>query len=299
MLKEFEWTGKAMGTKYSIAIVANSIELATETYKKAKNEIEEYETRFSRFLPTSELSTLNNKKSMVVSKTFLDVTKKAYQLFLKTNGIFNPLVQISRFGYDKNFINIENKKNIENNDLYDINFDLTAINEKTSSIHLKEGQELDYGGFLKGYLAEIIAKKIKLSSKDITGVIINIGGDIHTQGTDENGDKFIFNIYNPTSKNENIEVSLHNQSLATSGTYKRSWLVSDKKMHHILDASGLKNPENDIISASVICDEGAKAEAYAKVFLSIEHKEASKLLKNENISFILIKNNGEIISNIK
>lgn len=128
---------------------------------------------------------------------------------------------------------------------------------------------------------------------------MNIGGDIHTQGLDENGDKFVFNIYNPILKNEEIKTPLYNQSLATSGTYKRSWFVSDKKMHHILDNSGLKNPENDIISTSIICEEGAQAEAYTKVFLSVGHKEALKLLKNKNISFVLIKNNGEIISNIK
>ena len=297
MLKEFEWSGKAMGTDYSIAIVCISRDLALETYEKAKNEIKEYEERFSRFLSTSELSILNEKKDMVVSQTFLDVTKKAYQLFMETGGIFNPLVQIVRFGYDKNFINLENNKHTKDDSLYNIDFHSTIIDEKTSSIHLKEGQKLDYGGFLKGYLAEIIAKKIKSHSENITGVIVNIGGDIHTQGLDENGNKFVFNIYNPILKNEDIKITLYNQSLATSGTYKRSWFISGKKMHHILDSSGSQNPENDIVSASVIHENGANAEAYTKVFLSLGHERALKLLKNKNVSFIIIKNDGQVNTN--
>jgi len=68
MLKEFEWSGKAMGTDYSVAIVCISKDLALETYKIAKNDIERYEKRFSRFLPTSELSILNKKKDMIMAK---------------------------------------------------------------------------------------------------------------------------------------------------------------------------------------------------------------------------------------
>lgn len=297
MLKEFEWSDKAMGTEYSIAIVSDSPKLATEIYKKVKNEIAEYEARFSRFLPKSELSILNEKKNISVSPLFFDITKKAYQLFIETKGIFNPLLQIARFGYDEDFTNIKNNKKIKDDSLYNIDFNSVIIKEKNLSIHLSDGQKLDYGGILKGYLAEIIAKKIKSYSPNISGVIVNIGGDIHTQGLDENGNKFVFNIYNPILKNKEVKVTLYNQSLATSGSYKRSWLISNKKMHHILDTSGLQNPTNDIVSASVICEEGTKAEAYTKVFISMEYTKALKLLKNTKISFVVIKNDGQVFTN--
>jgi thiamine biosynthesis lipoprotein len=295
MIEEFEYNGKAMGTEYSIAIVCENRELSYKMYKIGKESIEEYEKKFSRFLPNSELSLLNRKKGMIVSSVFIMVTLKAFQLFNKTKGIFNPLVSVSRLGYDKNFSEIKNNKNIEKDDLYDVDFSSVFIDKNKSYIKLNEGQNLDYGGFLKGYLAELIADKIKSYSPEVKGVIVNIGGDIHTKGLDKNGDRFVFSIYNPILKNEDIVVTLYNQSLATSGTYKRSWLNFSKKIHHILDMSGFQNPENDIISSSIIHKDGSFSEAYTKVFLNVDHKNAIDLLGGDDINFIIIKNNGEII----
>lgn len=296
-MKEFEFTGKAMGTEYSISVVCTTQALADQMYNIAKKEIELYEARFSRFLPTSELSILNIKKDMEVSKTFIDLTSKAHKLFDETKGVFNPLVQISRLGYDRNFDDIGSEKFVDDESQYNVDFSLVDIDTENSRIHLIEGQKLDFGGFLKGYLAEKIAKNIKAYSKDIVGVIVNLGGDVRSEGVDENGNDFIFKIYNPVANNEEISVSLKNKSLATSGIYKRTWLSSGKKIHHILDISGKNNPDNEIVSASVIHKDGAKAEAYAKVFLSIGHVSALKLL-GEDISFVVIKNNGEVIKNI-
>ena len=173
------------------------------------------------------------------------------------------------------------------------------MDSQTRRITLKKYQNLDYGGFLKGYLSEIVAKKIKSYSVDITGVIVNIGGDIYTVGLDKSGDKFIFNIFNPIEEGADIAVSLYNQSLATSGTYKRFWLHFGKKTHHILDISGKTNPESKVISASIVHNDGAQAEAYAKVFLSMDHKKALILLNNKDISFVIIKNNRQIIKSQK
>lgn len=304
--QEFEYTGRAMGTEYSVSVVCDSSALAAEMFEIAKKEIQEYEARFSRFLPTSELSILNEKKSMVVSETFLTALQKAYELFVDTKGIFNPLVQISRFGYNKSFNDPDfdktgqtQKSLAQNNDEpYDIDFSSVVINPATSYVHLKPGQRLDFGGFLKGYLAEIIAKKIKSHSPRIVGVIVNLGGDIHTQGFDENGNKFIFDIFNPVSENKNVYIALQNQSLATSGTYKRSWLRSGEKIHHVLDVTGKKNSGSDIVSASIIHENGAQAEAYAKVFLTMSPKQAMKFLRNNSILFVVVRSDGEVTKNV-
>lgn len=298
MIEEFEYNGKAMGTDYSISIVCGSKDLAEKLFEISVDEISKYEKQFSRFLSESELSVLNEKKEMVVSKFFLDTTQKAYELFVETKGIFNPLVQVSRFGYNKNFNDLEDNHNILNQEYYDIDFSTVVIDREKSFIRLMDGQKLDYGGFLKGYLAEIIATEIKLASLDIKGVIVNLGGDVCTKGLDKNDQKFIFQIYNPVTKNGDISISLYNQSLATSGTYKRNWLSLNRRMHHILDRSGQQNPQSDIISVSVVNQDGGRTEAYTKVFLSMDERQALNLLGDKNISFIIIKESGQIIKNI-
>jgi thiamine biosynthesis lipoprotein len=299
MTQEFEYNGKAMGTEYSVAVVCGSKELADRAFGIAKSDIEAYDARFSRFSPESEISVLNEKKDMSVSKAFLDATLRAQELFRETRGVFNPLVQISRFGYDRDFADLKDDDRPNDEESYDIDFSSTLIDLEASRVRLNPGQKLDYGGFLKGYLAEIIARKIKSLSSEIAGVVVNLGGDIHARGLDEHGKEFVFSIYNPVTDSGEFAVTLLDQSLATSGSYKRSWLKAGEEIHHILDASGSRNPESDIISASVVCADGGMAEAYAKVFLSLGSEDALNLLRGNDFSFMTIGKDGKVATNIK
>ena len=316
-LTEYEYNEKVMGTDLTIAIVTNSKELADNLAKEALLEIKTYEQKFSRFLPESELSQLNFKKEMIVTKTFMEVFEKVQELFKETTGTFNPLFQIARLGYTENFEEIKNQK-VNNQDnqnpkkefaeIYDVDFSKIITDQNLSKIILSAGQKLDFGGMLKGYLAEKIAKKIKNgytenftnreSGNKIQGVIVNIGGDINTQGLDVNNQEFIFEIYNPINEQDEISIKLYNESLATSGTYKRVWQNNGLKTHHLLDKTGTKNPESDVISISIIHKDGDRADAYTKMFLSLGHEEAVKIIGSSEIKFIIIKNNGEIIKKI-
>lgn len=298
MMREYEYNGKAMGTEFSIAIISDSEELANTLAAKAEAKIHAYEKQFSRFLPESELSQLNTQKDAIVSENFLDVVQEAYSRYRETGGIFNPLVQIERLGYNASFDTLDDSLKLELNSPYDIDFTKTLIEPSSKRVVLQEGQKFDFGGILKGYLAEILATEIKSSSPLVGGVIVNIGGDIHVRGLDAQGAKFIFQIYNPVSKKSDIEVPLFNASLATSGTYKRAWERDGLKTHHILDATGTHNPDTDIVSASVIHPRGSTAEAYAKVFLSLGEKKALYILQSENLTYLLIKNNGEVITHL-
>jgi thiamine biosynthesis lipoprotein len=297
MIKEYEYNIKAMGTECTVSVVTTSQKLANRAHKLAHKEIDSFEERFSRFLPKSELSRLNEKKELNVSDTFLKVILKARELFIQTKGIFNPLVQIGRFGYDRDFAALRDKPISTLDEPYDVDFSTVVINQEKGRITLGEGQKLDFGGFLKGYLAERIANQIALISPDITGVIVNLGGDICTRGLDERGEKFVFVIYNPVLENEELRVALLNQSLATSGTYKRTWSQNGHSIHHILDASGLHNPTSDIISASIIHTDGAHSEAYTKVLIAVGPEAIAETLK-ESIRFVAIDQSGKVTSNI-
>jgi thiamine biosynthesis lipoprotein len=287
-MKEYEFNYKVMGTDLSISIVADSFDLANDLAAKAFLEIQDYEKKFSRFLIESELSQLNLKKELVVSKNFIEVLLKAKELFIETGGAFNPLVQIERFGYDKDFKKIKDadiNKEIVLED-YDIGFSKIVIDQDLSKIILSPGQKLDFGGFLKGYVAEKMALKIKsgyekFDSEKILGVIVNIGGDIACFGLDENNQKFVFDIYNPINEKDDIAIVLYNECLATSGIYKRVWRNYGKKFHHILNEFGNKNPETDTVSISVINQDGGRADAYTKAILSLGPENFLKTLVSD------------------
>lgn len=297
-MKEYEYNIQAMGTACSISIVSSDKQDADAKANHAIKSIQNYELTFSRFLQESELSLLNQKKHMAVSREFIRVLDAAYTLYLITDGVFNPLVQIERLGYVTSFPMKEGSISIDSAEPYDIDFSLAVIDRKHSTVTLNPGQKLDFGGFLKGYLAEKLCTEIYTSSADIQGVIVNMGGDLHTKGLDENGERFVFTIDNPVDKTSPVTVPIYNQSLATSGTYKRTWQSGGKTVSHLLDTSGKKNPKTDIVSVSVIHNQGGYSEALTKVLLAAGSEHALALADKADCKAVIITNQGAVLTNI-
>jgi len=95
---DFFKTERYMGTDIEIQIFD-----IFDEYTSEKLEIDgalafeiflKYEKEFSRFDMMSALSQLNQKRTLQVSDTFIDVLKKAQYFFTLTEGYFNPCVSV-------------------------------------------------------------------------------------------------------------------------------------------------------------------------------------------------------------
>lgn len=288
-MQEFEYLQKLMGTSFTISIIAK--EAPHLLYADLLEMATEYEKEFSRFDPQSALSKLNKEKKLKASKRFFEVLKKAQEIYTSSNGVFNPLVQIKNMGYNKDFSEVKNFSKPENPKQSNLNFEDIAINERTGVIEISKNQELDFGGFLKGYLSDKIIEK----TKKFPGAIVNIGGDIATQGLDKDMNKFKFTIFNPITEEENIIIELNNQGMATSGVYKRKWEIDGEKYTHIIDPKNVKGARSDLCSATIISDSACTADAFATTTFILGTQKGISFLKENNCHYVLIKNNGDII----
>ena len=296
-MQEFNYFQKHLGTDCGVTVITDDVAAASAAATRAFILLTDYEERFSRFKETSELSILNATKKAVVSKTFLTVLTRSLELHTVTEGAFNPLVQVKRLGYQSSFIRDDiSEKTTESTD-YDTDVAKIVIDEKVGTVQLAPGQELDFGGFLKGYLAELIAKKILETTPSCQGVIVNLGGDLATYGTDANGALFVFTIDNPITQTP-ISVPLKDTVLATSGTYARTWQTNEGARHHIVDSSSRENPSTTLISASIVGGDGALSEALTKVFLTRDVEKAKALAARHHCRFLLITSTGDIIETL-
>ena len=286
-----------MGTDVSVSVVTQTEVLGKQIADEAFAVISDYEQKFSRFIPTSELSSLNASSSSVVSDEFFAVLKCSRELYRETQGAFNPLVQITRHGYSVDYAEIDESMREQNTDTYNTNFNSVVTDAKTKTVTLQSNQRLDFNGMLKGYLATKLAHELKEKYPDCQGLIINIGGDLHTIGLDEDGKVFVFKLYNPITKTE-TPIHLTNTALVTSGIYHRMWQTKTGEKHHILDATGMKNPTSDIVSASVIYKDGAVAEAYATLFVVKGFEEAKTIIDTTSCTYWLVQSDGEVLTNI-
>lgn len=286
-----------MGTNVSLSLVVRDETRAATIADAAFLTIRTYEQTFSRFLPSSELSLLNAKKELVVSESFFEVLAISFALYIVTAGAFNPLVQIKRLGYRSVFAALPDIVPEALETPYNTNFDLVSRDYKTRRVTLRDDQELDFGGILKGYLATKLARELVVTYPDIQGLILNLGGDLHTIGRDAYGEPFVFYLYNPVTEQETT-LPLTNMSLTTSGTYQRRWQTPNGPVHHVVGSDGRHNPSTDIVSASIAHPDGAVAEAYATLFLVTDFKNAAALVDTTTFNYHLITQNGATRTNI-
>lgn len=289
MLSDYNYNTKVMGCNFHLTFVAQNVRDADLYFTQAWEIAQAYESRFSRFREDSELSLLNKQKTMTVSDEFLNIYRIAFQLYKKTKGGFNPLVQVRRIGYNNPFEEIEKTKNIRFKNLrYDVNMENSMVSG--NMFFLGQNQELDFGGLLKGYVAEQIAKR----SASKYGMIINIGGDIYVRGKNTKNKNFCFFIHNPLDKDKKISFPLEDASLCTSGTYKRKWKCIDGDVHHIIDSRSRISVQSDVVSASVIHKDGAVADAFATYAIVLGMERALDFLQSEGIDFVLIDKHGKV-----
>lgn len=292
-MKEFDYERKVMGSEASISIVAaNRVDadaVATELFTIAESE----EARFSRFRDGSELSKLNRERSATVSREFMDALLLGRKLYRTTAGIFNPLVDISRFGYDADIALVKGAERTGQTVAgpYNIDMEAVGINEKTMTVSLQEGQNLDFGGFMKGHTAEKMAK----SASGCQGILVNLGGDIYTCGLDVDAKPFVFAIEHPTDADAQLSFSVTDGGVATSGSYNRHWMYRGTPFFHILDGSGTKNPETEIVSATVIAPTGAESDAFATAALILGTVAGETLLNENGCEYCFIGKDGGLV----
>ena len=229
---------------------------------------------------------------MVVSKEFLEVYLIAQSFYRKTNGKFNPLMQVSKIGYDKSFEKLGKDEIIQSKITdYDINMEQIVL--KGNKITLEKTQKLDFNGFLKGY----VVQKISQSIKSDNGFIINIGGDMYVKGVDQNQEKFIVEIVHPLDESKNISFPIKDKALCTSGIYKRKWKTANGKKHHILNTVTRDSAKTNILSVSILHSNGAKTDALATLAITLESKGVDAFLKEwQDLEYVLIDVRGDIIT---
>ena len=156
-----------------------------------------------------------------------------------------------------------------------------VIDEENSTVTLTDpAMKLDVGAIAKGYAVEMIARR--LEEQGITGFVLNVGGNVRTVGTKGNGDRWVVGIDNPTDDDEKpflAYLGLAGQSLVTSGSYQRYYLVDGKRYHHIIDPETLM-PSEDFTSVSILTDSSADGDALSTALFCMSFEEGLALIES-------------------
>ncbi len=156
-----------------------------------------------------------------------------------------------------------------------------VIDEQNRTVTLTDPQmRLDVGAIAKGYAVERVAKWLEQEGK--TGYVLNVGGNVRTVGCKPDGTGWTVGIENPEDPSSGDYVAmlaLTGQSLVTSGSYQRYYLVDGKRYHHIIHPDTLM-PAEGLLSVSVICPDSGLADALSTALFCMSPKAGKALVES-------------------
>ncbi len=242
---------EAIGTSWQIDIYQPlSGAEKSEILFKIKNRIEIFDKTYSRFREDSLVMKMSKESgTFLLPEDAEPMLSLYYDLYLKTDGLFTPLVGdiLSDAGYDAKY-SLKQKKELEKPPAWD-----EAINYQHPSINIKVPVILDFGAGGKGYLIDLVAKV--LEENNISEYCIDAGGDIFHKGKTP----IRVGLENPENTKEVVGVyTLQNGSICGSAGNRRAW----GSFTHIINPQTLSSPK-EILAVWVSSKTALLADALA------------------------------------
>ena len=287
--------GYIFGTQYSIKYKASD-----DLHSEIRETLGDVDNALSMFNKNSIISAFNNNADTTANTMFTEVFNLAQEISAKTDGAFDitvaPLVNAWGFGFKKGELP-DSAKIAEL--LESIGYQTVAL---TDGKLIKENKStmLDCSAIAKGYGCDAVARL--LDSKGVTDYMIEIGGEVVTKGYNDKGTEWNISISKPVENNStNVHqaiLSITGKGMATSGNYRNFRIENGKKYAHTIDPRTGYPVQHSLLSATVIAENCAKADAYATAFMVTGVERAIELCKENGIEafFIYANEHGELLT---
>lgn len=258
-----------------------------------------FERRFSRFLPTSELSALNERRgtSMTVSPELLSILRTCQRLHTLTGGIFDPTIidALEAAGYDRSFELLgEQWEHPRNGAVASGGLSELVVDESASSIFMPPHLRIDLGGIGKGYAVDLLGRTYDEAS---TGpFLIVAGGDVQARGDGPSGDGWLISVYSEHHRAEIDRIVIRDESVATSTTGRRRWRRGEREMHHIIDPRTGEPAAGGVTSVTVIAPTATDADVFAKTALILGPNPGREFLEDHRAQGLLVLDDGRVLT---
>lgn len=167
--------------------------------------------------------------------------------------------------------------------------------DQEGRLQLSDGQQIDLGGIAKGYIADCCIDVLR--EEGARGAVLSFGGNVAAFGTKTDGAPFTVAIADPEDPDAYLgTLQLKDASLVTAGAYQRGFYEDGVYYHHILDPKTGKPADSGLLSATVLCSDGARADALSTACFILGREGALDLWKREGgFELILVEEDGSIL----
>lgn len=221
-------------------------------------------------------------KRWSLNEMFLQVFTLAQKVSQDTDGAFDitvaPLVNAWGFGFKTG-----DQPSVASIDSLMSTVGYNKISLKGRQV-FKENKNtmLDCSAIAKGYGSDVVAAFLK--KRGIENFMVEIGGEVVTQGISEKRVPWRIGVTKPTEDSLSIGDELQtvlnvtNKAMATSGNYRNFYYKDGKKYAHTIDPKTGYPVQHSLLSATVLANNCATADAYATSFMVMGIEKAKAVL---------------------
>ena len=280
-------SGYIFGTQYNIKY--KSVE---DLHKEVKATLLQVDNSLSMFNKNSIISAFNNNRDTTANEMFTEVFNLALEISAKTGGAFDitvaPLVNAWGFGFKEG----EQPDSATVEELRSkVGYTTVALVDG-KLVKQNPGTMLDCSAIAKGYGCDMVARMF--DRRNITDYMIEIGGEVVTKGNNDRGTEWNISISKPTENTTGSHnahqriVAISGKAMATSGNYRNFRIENGKKYAHTIDPRTGYPVQHSLLSATVIAENCAKADAYATSFMVMGLEKAIDQCKKDSIEAFFI-----------
>jgi thiamine biosynthesis lipoprotein len=116
-----------------------------------------------------------------------------------------------------------------------VDYRRVEVDEQKSALRIGKGQKVGLGGIAKGYIVDRAVRVLRDAGLD--AFLVQAGGDLYGAGKKPDGSPWVSGIQDPRQSPGTFfaSIALEDHAFSTAGDYARSYVVKNKRYHHIID----------------------------------------------------------------
>ncbi len=275
---------KAMGSPCALHVYHPDKHILDGAIISAQQEVLRLEKKYSRFLVSSALSSINVQAGLgaiKVDEETAGLLNYASMCFEHSDGLFDITSGVFRKIWDFKSNKLPSEQQIASI-LPMVGFEKIGWDGK--KITLPKDMEVDLGGVVKEYAADC-ARQVLIDS-GIEHGLVDLGGDITVVGCKPDNSPWLMGVRDPENPSEAVvTIPLMEGAIATSGYYERKMWVDGQRYCHIINPK-TGWPVQHCATVSIISERCLVSGSLATIAM-LKQQGAVHWLKKQHATFFL------------
>ena len=278
--KRYTFDGMVQGTYYHIVVYAKSDEGLKQGFDSIFSAIDNSVNLWQK---NSIINKVNRNENYKLDKIFIDNFNASEKMSNLTDGAFD--ITVGALVREYGFTTQKREK------LTDSQVDSMLRYVGYKNIRLENNKiikkypqtQLDFNAIAQGYTTDCVSNY--LIKRGINSFVVDVGGEVYAKGRKEDGKKWNVAIETPakdslSEQEYSCYVKLENESIVTSGSYRKFYVENGVKYSHTTDPKTGKPVLHSLLSASVIAKTSTTADGLATAFMVMGLDKAKEFLNN-------------------